>query len=151
MNFFFPLNFPWITKQVKNFIFLSLAFSFIPFFLPIFFLSHFPGTKHTLNFLKDMAYIGWEGEYDFSMLCLLGAILCFPAIFLHFVKQVTVYQSLSNWNFAFTYIYIYVHAWWNLNHWMLACFPTDTSMSLKLKMKVAFSLKLGSSWCSNTS
>ena len=48
-SFCFPLNFPWITKQVKKFIFLSLAFSFLPFFLPIFFLSHFPGTKHSLT------------------------------------------------------------------------------------------------------
>ena len=48
-EFFFPLDFPWITKQVKKFIFLSLAFSFLPFFLPIFFLSHFPGTKHSLT------------------------------------------------------------------------------------------------------
>ena len=49
MTFFFPLNFPWIPKQVKKIIFLSLAFSFLPFFLPIFFLSHFPRTKHSLK------------------------------------------------------------------------------------------------------
>ena len=48
-SFFFPLNFPWITKQVKKFIFISLAFSCLPFFLPIFFLSHFLGTKHSLR------------------------------------------------------------------------------------------------------
>ena len=28
---FFPLNFPWITKQVKKIIFISLVFSFLPF------------------------------------------------------------------------------------------------------------------------
>ena len=41
-SFFFPLNFPWITKQVKKYIFISLAFSFLLFFLPIFFLLYFP-------------------------------------------------------------------------------------------------------------
>ena len=48
--FFFPLNFPWITKQVKKIIFLSLPFSFLPFFLSIFFLSHFPGTKQSIRY-----------------------------------------------------------------------------------------------------
>ena len=59
MNFFFPLNFPWITKQVKKFMFISLAFSFLPFFLPIFFLLHFPITKHSLKKQPNTFNITW--------------------------------------------------------------------------------------------
>ena len=48
-----PLNFLWITKQVKKFIFIFLTFSF----LPIFFLLYFSGTKHSLPLCSVASWI----------------------------------------------------------------------------------------------
>ena len=44
----------FIIQQIDNHLRQIVDFIFLPFFLPIFFLSHFPGTKQSLNVLMHV-------------------------------------------------------------------------------------------------
>ena len=71
-EFFFSLEFSMDNQQEKKIIFLYLAFSF----LPIFFLLHFSGTKHSLWVLESIFYL-------IFVFCFFSTLNIFNTLFSH--------------------------------------------------------------------
>ena len=88
--FFFPLNFPRITKQVKKIIFIFLPFSFLPFFLSILLLSHFWGTKQSLcdlvsKYNDQLIFMSGSSQFSKAYFFLFFQGCCFIVTFVsHF-------------------------------------------------------------------